>query len=123
MSNEHVSHPRLLFLVKLFHSLAFIVISLAIVYVWVAIFAGLSGWTVALAIGIILLETTIYVGNGLRCPLTKLARQYGDERGDDLIADLFLPKWFIPLIPPVCGTVAFLGIIVIVIRALTRPAP
>lgn len=119
MSEPGITHPRTLFLIKLFHSLAFVFISLAIVYVWIAIFAGISGWTVALAIGIILLETAIYVGNGLRCPLTKLAQQYGDARGDDLIADLFLPKWFIPLIPPVCGTLAFLGILVLTVRALT----
>lgn len=119
MNENQVSRPRTLFLIKLFHSLAFIFISLAIVYVWIAIFAGISGWTVALAIGIILLETAIYVGNGLRCPLTRLAQQYGDARGDDLIADLFLPTWFIPLIPPVCGTLAFLGILVLIVRALT----
>lgn len=122
MSENKVARPRALFLVKLFHSLAFIFISLAIVYVWIAIFAGITGWTVWLAIGIILLETAIYVGNGLRCPLTKLAQRYGDERGDDLIADIFLPKWFVPLIPPVCGTLAFLGILVLIVRALTAPA-
>ena len=118
MSEDKVSHPRALFLVKLFHSAAFIFISLAIVYVWIAIFAGITGWTVALAIGIILLETAIYVGNGLRCPLTKPAQQYSDVRGDDLIADIFLPKWFIPLIPPVCGVLAFAGILVLLVRAL-----
>jgi hypothetical protein len=118
VSEPAVSHPRALFLVKFIHSAAFIVISLAIVYVWIAIFAGITGWTVTLAIGIILLETAVYVGNGLRCPLTKLAQQYGDTTGDDLIADIFLPKWFVPLIPPVCGTVAFAGILVVVVRAL-----
>ncbi len=118
MNDGNVSRPRALFLVKFIHSTAFIFISLAIVYVWIAIFAGITGWTVALAIGIILLESVVYVGNGLRCPLTKLAQQYGDTRGDDLIADIFLPKWFVPLIPPVCGTLAFAGIFVVVVRAL-----
>ncbi|HYO87100.1 MAG TPA: hypothetical protein VER79_00540 [Candidatus Limnocylindrales bacterium] len=119
MSDPGTARPRALFLIKFIHSAAFIVISLAIVYVWIAIFAGISGWSVTLAIGIILLETAVYVGNGLRCPLTKLAQQYGDARGDDLIADMFLPKWFVPLIPPVCGTLAFAGIVIVVVRALT----
>ncbi len=111
-------HSYALFAVKLIHSLVFVGVSLAIFYVWYAIFTGVTGWLLALAVGVIVLEVGVYVGNGLRCPLTHLARRYGDARGDDYIADMFLPQWFVPLIPPVCGTLAAIGLIVLAGRAL-----
>ncbi len=113
-----LDHRYALFAVKFFHSIVFVVISLAILYVWYAIFANVTGLPLALAVGLILLEIGVYVGNGLRCPLTHLARRYGDISGDDYIADMFLPKWATSLIPSVCGTLAALGLIVLLVRVL-----
>lgn len=109
----------LVFLVKLVHSLVFVVVSLAILVVWYAVFTGTSGPIIALAVAVILLETAVYLGNGLRCPLTGLTRSLGDVKGDDYIADIFLPEWFVPWIPPVCGTLAVLGVLALLVRTLT----
>jgi hypothetical protein len=108
-----------LFLIKLIHSVVFIVESVAILYI---VYSGLfnvhSPWLVV-AIVLVLAEIIVYVGNGTHCPLTKLARSMGDKTGDDFIADIFLPKWFAPLIPPICGTLAVFGLVAVGLRLLT----
>ena len=118
MNKAKTSRPYMLFTIKFIHSAAFVVVSIAILYVWYAIVTN-STDLLALAIGVILMETSIYILNGLRCPLTSLAQRYGDARGDDFIADLFLPEWFIPLIPTICGGLAALGMAVLLLRVLT----
>ena len=65
-----------------------------------------------------MMEVVVYLGNGARCPMTKLALRLGDETGDDFIADIFLPKWFAPLIPPICGVLAVIGMVMVGLRLL-----
>ena len=80
-----------LFLVKAFHSFAFLTIQSAIVYL---VFKGQRGQPdrkAALAATIATAETLIYVGNGFRCPLTGLAERLGAEHG--AVTDIFLPRW------------------------------
>jgi hypothetical protein len=106
----------MLFVVKLFHTVVFVIISAAILYVWYAIFTGTTGLLLTIAVGLIMLEILVYLGNGLRCPLTKLALRYGDTTGNDYIADIFLPRWSARLIPLVCGSLAFVGLIVLLVQ-------
>ena len=110
----------MLFAIKFFHTVVFLTISAAILYVWVAIFTGTSGFLLTISVTLILLEVAVYLGSGLRCPLTKLALHYGDETGNDYVADIFLPRWGAMLIPPVCGTLAVIGLIVLLAQALLR---
>jgi hypothetical protein len=109
----------MLFAIKFLHSVVFIVMSAAILYVWYAVLSGTSGLLLTVAIAAILLESAVFVANGMRCPLTDFARRAGDVHGNDFIADIFLPVWFAPLIPRICGMLAFVGLLVLLIRALT----
>jgi hypothetical protein len=108
-----------IFWIKFIHSVVFIVESVAILYIlYCGIFDIRSPWLVV-AVVLVLAEIVIYVANGTRCPLTKLARRLGDKTGDDFIADIFLPRWFAPLIPPICGTLAVIGLLAMGWRLLT----
>jgi hypothetical protein len=108
-----------LFWIKFVHSVVFIVESIAILYIlYSGVYDVRSPWLVV-AIVLVLAEIIVYVGNGTHCPLTKLARKLGDKTGDDFIADIFLPKWFAPLIPPICGALAVLGLLTVGLRLLT----
>ena len=108
-----------LFFVKLVHSLVFLVESAAILYIlYSAIFNVRDHWLVVAMI-LVAVESVVYVGCGLRCPLTKVARRLGDATGDDFIADIFLPHWFALLIPRICGTLAAVGLLVIGLRMVT----
>ena len=108
-----------LFWIKFAHTIVFLVESTAILYIlYSGLFNVRSSWLVV-AIVLVLAEVVVFVGNGTRCPLTKLARQLGDQTGNDYIADIFLPEWFAPLIPRICGGLAALGFVAVGIRLLT----
>ncbi|MFW5696285.1 MAG: hypothetical protein ACOCXR_00705 [Phototrophicaceae bacterium] len=107
-----------LFALKLAHSLVFLVETTAIFYI---LYSGIvdrrDGW-LALAVFLVLAEIVVFIGNRLRCPMTRLAQHLGDPRGDDFIADIFLPAWFVPLVPHVCGTLAIVGLLIVAFRVL-----
>jgi hypothetical protein len=104
--------------IKTVHTLIFLFMSASILYI---LYAGLTRTYDALlvaAFAALILEIVVYLANGLRCPLTKLAQNYGDPTGNDLIADLFLPPAFARRIPPVCGGLFALSVIVLIANYL-----
>jgi len=107
-----------LFLIKLVHTILFLIISACILYI---LYAGLRGELtplIGVAMIVVIAEILIYSLNGFRCPMTALAKRYGDEEGHDLIADIFLPQWFIPLVVPVCTLLAVTGMVAVVVTWL-----
>jgi len=105
-----------LFWIKLLHTLVFIVESAAILYILYSGLFNVRGTGLAIAVILVLAEIIVYVGNGTRCPLTKVARQLGDATGNDFIADIFLPERFARLIPMVCGGLAVIGLLMVGLR-------
>ena len=60
---------------------------------FVLVYAGLTGsrgWWLWVALALLGTETVVFVGNGMRCPLTALAVSYGAEKG--YAFDTFLPE-------------------------------
>lgn len=82
---------KLIYYIKLIHSLLFILIVVCTVYVFITAaldqISALTWW----AFGVALAELLILMFNNWRCPLTELAEERGAEVGS--VADLFLPKW------------------------------
>ena len=107
-----------LFWVKLLHTAVFIVESAAILYILYSGLWNVRGPLLAIAVIAVLAEVLVFVGNGTRCPLTKVARQLGDKTGNDFVADIFLPERFARLIPFVCGGLAFVGLLIVGVRLL-----
>jgi hypothetical protein len=108
-----MTNTRLLFLVKFVHTLAFFVLAPSTLYIF---YCGLSGQRDVLlwwALGLVTLESVVFLGNGRRCPLTKLAQQLGDPTGNDLIADLFLPEWLAQRIMPIFGSMFVIGLLLL----------
>ena len=105
-----------LFQIKLVHTLIFWILSLCVLY---ALYSGVAGritvWT-WVAVGLLVLESTVLVVSGWTCPLTILAEQRGAVRGS--VADIFLPKWFADRIFPICGTMYGVALLAIVFRLL-----
>ncbi len=84
------SLARRLFLIRLVHTIAWAIFAGAILAVPLAIFSCRS----TLAMGLSLLvwgEVTVLVANGMRCPLTKIAARYTEDRTSNF--DIFLPVW------------------------------
>ena len=107
-----------IFLLKLFHSLIYLFMSLCIGYVYYAALTKTYDWKLAFAIGLIVLESVVLLLSGRRCPLTILAKRLGDETGDDLIADYLLPNWAVRLTVPFCSLVFILGLALLLLTYL-----
>jgi hypothetical protein len=105
-----------LFLVKFVHTLIFLLMSACVLYVLLAGVTRTYDWKLAAALGMIMLEGVVYFGNGRRCPLTNLALRYGDQTGNDLLADIFLPEWAARKIFPVSSIILIIGLILLVGR-------
>jgi hypothetical protein len=108
-----------IFWIKLIHTLAFLVISAAILYILYSGLFNVGGTGLVIAVIVVVTEIVVFAANGFHCPLTKLAQKMGDATGDDFIADMFLPEGFARLVPPVCGSMAFLGFVLVGVRLLT----
>jgi hypothetical protein len=101
--------------IKAIHTAIFASIAAAVV---LALSDGLRGRPLprtAVAGGIVLAESALYVSNNQVCPLTPLAEELGAERGS--VVDMFLPAWAARRIPLVAGSAAALAL-VLNVRAL-----
>jgi hypothetical protein len=103
--------------IKGFHTAIFVSISAAVV---LTVWDGLRGRPrkrTAIAGGVVLAESVLYVSNNQVCPLTPLAEQFGADRGS--VVDLFLPAAVARQIPLVAGSSAALAL-GLNLRALLR---
>jgi hypothetical protein len=99
---------RTLWSIKAIHTLLFASIGAAIaLFVWDGL-RGRSRRRTAYALGIVLVESAIYVSNNQVCPLTPLAEQLGAERGS--VVDIFLPDPVARRIPVLSTTALLVGI-------------
>lgn len=109
---------QILFGIKTLHTIIFLVMSAAILYV---LYSGLTRtYTVWLgvALALVVIECVVFIASGRRCPLTGWARRYGDAGGNDWIADIFLPAAWATKIPLVCGGLFVVSLIVLVVNFL-----
>jgi hypothetical protein len=75
--------------IKALHTIIFASVGGAIgLFVWDGL-RQRRGRRAAIALGIVLTESALYVSNNQVCPLTPLAEELGAERGS--VADIFLP--------------------------------
>jgi len=67
--------------------------------------------TLFLAIGAMLIEGLALLFNHFQCPLTTLARKYGDETGR--VTDMFFPAWFVPYVFPFFTVLFVIGLVLL----------
>ncbi|HEY7526077.1 MAG TPA: hypothetical protein VIA82_04520 [Candidatus Limnocylindria bacterium] len=93
--------------IKAIHTALFASIGAAIVlFVWDG-FCGRPQRRTAVALGIALGETAVYVSNNQVCPLTPLAEELGAESGS--VVDIFLPDAVARRIPIISSAALLLG--------------
>jgi hypothetical protein len=109
----------MLWTIRAVHTVLFASIGGAIVlFVWDGL-RGRPRRRTAVALGVALGESAIYLSNNQVCPLTPLAEELGAESGS--VVDIFLPDAVARRIP-VLSTAALLLGIVLNLRALRRAA-
>jgi hypothetical protein len=77
-------------LVRGIHTLIYLVMAAS---TFVLVFAGITGargWWLWTAMGLLAIEVVVFVGSGMKCPLTTMAVRYGAEKG--YAFDTFLPE-------------------------------
>lgn len=95
--------------IKGMHTVIFASVGSAIgLFVWDGL-RRRPGRRAAVALGIVLTESAVFVSNNQVCPLTPLAEELGAERGS--VADIFLPDWFARRIPLLGGSALALGLV------------
>jgi hypothetical protein len=85
LSNNYKLHA-----VKTTHTAIYLTMVAAIFYtLFAAITQSYTPWLYT-ALALLMIESAVFLGNGMKCPLTALARQYGDPKG--YVGDTFLPE-------------------------------
>lgn len=94
--------------IKGVHTLIFFSVFAAVVLtLWDGI-RGMPHRRTAIAGGVVLAESALYVSNNQVCPLTPVAEEFGAERGS--VVDMFLPAAVARQIPLVAGSAAVLAL-------------
>jgi hypothetical protein len=100
--------PAALSVIKALHTVIFASVAGAIgLFLWDGL-RQRRGRRAAVALGVVLTESAMYVSNNQVCPLTPLAEQLGAERGS--VADIFLPDRLARRIPLVGSSALVLGL-------------
>lgn len=95
--------------IKALHTVIFASVGGAIgLFVWDGL-RRRPGRRAAMALGVVLAESAVYVSNNQVCPLTPLATELGAGRG--AVADLFLPGWLARRIPLLGSGALVLGLL------------
>jgi len=105
-----------LFFIKLIHTVIFIFMSACIIYVLYCGITKTYNWILLFAIVAVLIEGLALVFNHWQCPLTNLAKKYGDEKGR--VTDMFFPAWFVPHVFQACTVLFIIGLVLIAVNYL-----
>lgn len=114
--------PAAIALVKTVHTAVFLGELASIAWLVVSGATGRRDRSVALAATAVALETAVFVGNGLVCPLTPLAERLGATRG--AVTDIFLPAPVARTIPIWSGALVILAVVLHLrafVQERTRP--
>jgi len=101
-------------IVKLVHTLIFVVMASSVFYI---VFCGISGRTDSWFVGAIILlaiEGVIFFGNGRRCPLTATAKSLGATKG--YVFDSFFPEHLTRYTFPFFTSLLAIGLILWAVR-------
>lgn len=101
-------------LIRTVHTLIYLVMVAAIGALLYAGVTGATGLWLWIALGLLGLETVVFVGNGFSCPLTALAVECGAEKG--YAFDTFLPERFTRYTFRFFGTLMVVGLLLLAVR-------
>lgn len=111
-----MSSPQALALVRGLHTAIYLVMVAAIAILLYSDFTGYAGVWLWISLGLLTTETIVFLGNGMKCPLTAIAVHYGAEKG--YAFDTFLPENVTRYTFRFFGSLTVLGIVLMAIRWL-----
>lgn len=108
---------RTVFILKLVHSVIFLVMVAALGWILYAAIARRYDCVLVVALGLIFLEGLALLLNRFECPFTTMVRKHADV--DVAITDLFLPEWCSRHTFPIATTIFVLELIGLAIGYFT----
>jgi hypothetical protein len=100
--------------VRALHTVIYLAMAASTLAVLVAGITGIRGTWLWVALALVTVEVVVFVGNGMRCPLTALALRYGAERGTAF--DTLLPDGVTRYTFRVFGTLLAIGLVLLLAR-------
>ena len=104
----------MLALIRWVHTAIYLVMAAA---TFVLLYAGITGATgpwLWVALVLVAIETVVFAGNGMKCPLTAMAVRYGATSGR--VFDTFLPERATRYTFRFFGTVMVIGLLLLAAR-------
>lgn len=105
--------PRRLWLVRALHTAIYLLMASSVFVVLFAGIAGVHGLWLWIAAGLVGVECVVFVGSGMKCPLTAVAAHYGPG-----VSDTFLPERFTRLTFRIFTPLIVLGAALVAARML-----
>jgi len=112
----NVDDAARLALVQAVHTAIYLVMAVSTFVLLYAGITGARGPVVLGALGLLAIETVVFVGSGMRCPLTSVAVKYGAETGR--VGDTFLPERITRYTFRFFGSVMAVGLVLLAARWL-----
>lgn len=112
--SARMSDARRLAMVRAIHTAIYLVMSAATFLLVYAGVTGRDGVWLWIALGLLIIETVVFVGNGFACPLSAVARRYGATTG--YAFDTFLPERVTRHTFNFFGTLMVVGLVLLALR-------
>ena len=109
-----IAAPSRLWLVRSLHTVIYVVMAIA---TFVVLYAGVTGATgpwLGVALGLLAIETVLFVASGMKCPLTAIVARYA---GDAPVSDTWFPQRCTRHTLMVFGPLMAIGVILVAARA------
>ena len=113
---SETKNAQRLALVRGVHTVIYIVMATSTLLLVYAGLTGAQGWWLWVALGLLAVETVVFAGNGIKCPLTALAVSYGAEKG--YAFDTFLPERATRHTFRIFGSLMSVGLVLLALRWL-----
>lgn len=114
-----MTDPRRLAVIRAIHTAIYLVNAGAILLIDYAGLTGRTGPWLRVALALAAIEVAVFVGSGMKCPLTAVAVKYGADHGT--IFDTFLPERLTRNTLRIFGPLLAIGLILLGGRWLGLP--
>lgn len=113
---ESSQNKRRLFIIKTIHTVIYLAMVAAIFYIVYAALTKTYDLTLWVSLVLVFIEGLVFLGSGMKCPLTTLAKQYGDPKG--YVGDIFLPETIAKHTFRIFGAILIIGLLVLLFDVL-----
>jgi hypothetical protein len=113
-----MTQGQILRLIRTVHTIIYLIMATSVVLILVSAILGTTGPVLIVALILVGIESVVFVGSGMKCPLTGLAKRYGAVKG--YVFDTFLPERFTQYTFRFFGTLLILGLVGFVVRIVVR---